>query len=443
MGEISRGNADMWYQTAVLSTRPYRADQSALAQFMLTLRHDLLDHYPSPTGLTATSNNAQVELSWNLSPQTNATGHYVMRQAGAGAVDTAGFVNAPATAFTDTPPSPFTLYKYWVVSAHSNGRYSLPSDTVQQFVAGTVQDGTMLIVNGVDWATYNVEITNLYANHVLQGNRLFRFWDLFTTGNYPAGYAPIGHGTDSLLTAIWSTHTVLWVFNGYNGDELALAAVSPYLDQYLSSGGNLLLVGKDLHSYLPPELSQRAMIGAWLTPVDWTDADTARAEHPSLPDFGKIAGSTMSLCPEFSRFASPLVFPLYRRSFSTAGCIAEAVQESDTSRFNFVLLSVRPYRAEPTAFQAAMDTLLSDFLGRAPAERANGVTLHRQGSNLQLRWPAVSGAISYQITRRPDLSLPTNRATVVATVSGTNWLDPTSIDVAPPKAYYVVFPVFP
>ncbi len=442
MGTISRGYEDMWYQTAALSTRPYRADPAGLEQFMTTLRHDLLGHYPSPTGLAGMANGSQVQLSWDPSPLANVTGYQVMRSA-LGVVDTLAFVNAPSTTYNDTPPQSFTIYSYWITSAHNNGRTSLPSDSVQQLVTGTVGNGTMVIVNGLDWATYTTEATNLYANHVLQGNRPFRFWDLFTTGSYPAGYTPVGHGTDSLLAAIWSTHTVLWAANGFNGDDADLQQMSPYLDQYLSGGGNLLLVGKDLNLYLPSELTARAMITSWLPPTDWTASDTARAEHPALTDFGKITGSTMSFCPEVRSAASPLVYPLCRKSLSTAGWIGLAARESEASPFNFILMSVRPYRAEPTAFGATMDTLLTDFLGQMQAEPVQNVTVMRVGSNLQLRWQSLPGATSYRITRRTDLSLPTNQASVVATVTGTAWTDPTPIGGVPLKGFYTVFPLFP
>ena len=359
-----------------------------------------------------------------------------------GVLDTSGFVNAPGTTFAEIPDNPYAVQNYWIVSAHSNGRYSLPSDTVEGFAPGPVLDGTMLIVNGVDWTTYNAELTAFYENHVPQGNRVFRFWDLFTAANYPAGYAPIGFGTDSLVEALWSTDTVVCMFNGFNGYELDLTEMSPYLDLYMSSGGNLLLVGKDLHDYLPPELTQRAMIESWLTPVDWASMDTARAEHPALYDFGKINGSTMSLCPEFTVTPSPLVFPLFRKSLSTSGYIGVATRETEASQLNLILLSVRPYRAEPIAFGATMDVLLSDFLGRTLAEPVNELTVYRMGSNMQLRWQAVPGAVSYQITRRADFTLPMNQASVAATVINTTWTDPTPVNAGPTRSFYTVFPVF-
>ena len=236
---------------------------------------------------------------------------------------------------------------------------------------------------------------------------------------------------------------MLWVFNGFNGDELDLAAMSPYLDLYLSNGGNLLLVGKDLHDYLPPELEQRATINSWLTPVEWTATDTARAEHPALADFGKITGSTMSLCPEFALAETALSFPLFRKSLSTAGYIGVAARETVNSRLNFVLLSVRPYRAAPAALAATMDTLLSDFLGRTLAEPVNALTALRVGQNLRLLWQSVPGATGYWVSRISNLALPLNRATVVATVFTPAWIDPQDVSALPAQLHYVVFPIFP
>jgi hypothetical protein len=103
-------------------------------------------------------------------------------------------------------------------------------------------DRQLLLVNGVDWATYGTEITTAYQDRSFTGGYPVDFWDVFAapSGGYPTSLpAPLGHGT---LTPEVMAHykTVVWVGNNYNGD-LASWMDSPVYS-YLQAGGNLLLL---------------------------------------------------------------------------------------------------------------------------------------------------------------------------------------------------------
>jgi hypothetical protein len=290
---------------------------------------------------------------------------------------------------------------------------------------------------------YNTELQAFYGNHVIQGTRPFRFWDLFTTANYPAGYTPIGYGIDSLMTALWSSGTTVWLFNNFGGDADDFTAMLPLLNLYLERGGRLIVMGKELDVYLGAELAGRLQISDWTPAVNWLNTDTARAEHPSLVDFGKINASQMTLCPEFTITESPLVKPLFRRNLTYGSLLGVMAKPDTASPFNLVIISTRPYRALGTQFRASMETVLSDFLGYNLSAPVFGLTMQRSGGFCTLRWNPVPGATGYRICKVANLSLPHNPGSIVGTSATTTWTDPSPIPAGTFRSYFVVYPTFP
>lgn len=446
MSALSRASVYDPFNVCVMSLRPYRANETDLRNFMQTTLDNLLDHYPAPTNVQAMiPAPGQIEICWNplIYPTAQEVRILRKRADGTGPIDTVGTVPATETEFIDTPPDPLSAYKYWVFSVHSDGRRSLDSWQVTGFSPTEVADGSLLIINGMDWSVYNTELQPFYANNVIQGSRPFRFWDLFTTNNYPAGYTPIGHGIDSLLPAMWSTRTIVWLFNNFNGDAASFTAMLPMLSLYLDHGGKLIVIGKELNSYLGSDLSNRLQLSAWTPAVTWLNSDTARAEHPSLVDWGKINAAQMSNCPEFNVNATPLVLPLFRRN-TTPGSLLGAMSKPDMgSPYNLAVISTRPYRALAAPFRASMETILSDFLGYSLNPPVFGVSLNRNAGQLTVRWSAVAGATGYRVCKFTDLNQPHNAAAVVAATAATSWVDPSPLPVGNQRVYYVVYPTFP
>ncbi|MBL0062800.1 MAG: hypothetical protein IPP40_15280 [bacterium] len=235
----------------------------------------------------------------------------------------------------------------------------------------------MLIVNGLDWTTYGQSVFDLYNQHVLQGNRPFRFWDLFTTATRPAGYTPVGTGPNGLVDQIWQAGTVIWVFNGFNGDETVFQSLQPNLESYLELGGKLILIGKELNLFLSPTMRARLGVESFGTSLDWAETDSLWAEHPSLATIGKQTGVAMSLCPEFIPRDAPEVYPLYRLAGTDDSYYGVLSSDSIGHPFDALYLSMRPYRANFTNLAAAMDTLLTDFVGHTLSASVQNLSLQQ------------------------------------------------------------------
>jgi len=446
MGGLSRPSTADWFNIAYISTRPYRADPVELRQAMQVIMDDYLEHYYEVEGLeTSVQGPGVVHLAWEEAESPNAVGYWLFRQIADGSqpYDTIAFVAEGTLSYLDTLPSPLSSYKYWIKSLHDDNRFSLPSDTVTGFSPPFVDNGTMLIVNGCDWNTYGQSVYDMYNQHVLQGNRAFRFWDLFTTGTRPPGYTPVGTGLVGLVENIWQSGTVVWVFNGFNGDATIFQAVQPSLVSYLALGGKLVLIGKELNTYLSPDLRLRLGVASFGASADWAETDSLWAEHPSLATIGKQTGVAMSLVPEFVPRSAPEVYPLYRRAGSLSSYYGVLATDTPGVAYDALYLSLRPYRANFTTLAAAMDTLLNDFVGQTMREPVNGVTVFSPAgtNNTILRWQALPGAVSYRVVRRIGNDIPPHAGTVLTSTTATTYTD-TTVLPAGTLVTYTVYPVW-
>ena len=113
----------------------------------------------------------------------------------------------------------------------------------------------ILLVNGVDWASYGTEITTAYADSAFWNDNPITFWDTFAApaGGYPANLpAPLGHG--AVPAGILGQYSsVIWVGNNFNGD-LADWAETP-IESYLGVGGNVLLMSRMGSSFIDASLA--------------------------------------------------------------------------------------------------------------------------------------------------------------------------------------------
>lgn len=445
MGALSRPSLGDWFNVCYLSLRPYRADATELRNFMSVTLDKLLDHYPKVENVTAVPDNpGTIGISWSPSLADNVTTYMLLRQlTSGGAVDTVAVLLDGTYDYMDTVPSPLSTYNYWIVSQHDDGRESLPSDSATGFSPPVVTPGTMLIVNGLDWSVYGTQAFDLYNQHVLQGTRPFLFWDLFTTANYPVGYTPIGTGVNGLVENMWQAGTVIWVFNGFNGDAAVFQAVQPALETYLESGGKLALIGKELSTYLTPSMRARLGVESFGASPDWLDTDSLWALHPSLATIGKQTGQSMSLVPQFIPRNAPEVYPIYRLATNADAYYGVLAAQTVAEPFSSLFLSMRPYRANFTNLAMAMDTLLSDFLGQELAAPVTDltVTYDMASQDNVLRWSAVPGAVGYRIVRRIGQNIPPHAGTVYDYTSTTQYADMSTLP-ANNLVTYTVYPVW-
>jgi hypothetical protein len=247
---------------------------------------------------------------------------------------------------------------------------------VETVVADATFERAVLLVNGIDWATYGSEVTSAYDDEAFSGGYAVDFWDCFAApaGGYPSTLpAPLGHGPVP-AAVLGQYRNVIWVGNHYAGDLVSWED-TPVLS-YLRAGGNLLLMARYGNTFLGDSL--RDYLGVTWTGTNVTLNDCL-ATRPGLVNQSLLA--SQSLCAVFDTvLASPESQLLFRAGsgFSPSrgiGAIrvpaAGAGTRPNGGRFAF--LSGRPYRWNHAQLGANVATLLDDwFLEPASLLAAGG-----------------------------------------------------------------------
>jgi hypothetical protein len=125
-GTVTFGNASARATTATFSTsgsyvlRLTASDGALSANASVTITvNPALQIPPAPTGLTATSGNAQVTLAWNAS--TGATSYAIYRGTSAGGEGATAIATATATSYVNTGLTNGTTYFYKVAAVNAAG----------------------------------------------------------------------------------------------------------------------------------------------------------------------------------------------------------------------------------------------------------------------------------------------------------------------------------
>ncbi len=245
--------------------------------------------------------------------------------------------------------------------------------TLDQVVENPAFDRSVLLVNGVDWATYGSELTSAYTDHAFSGAYAVDFWDAFDApaGGYPGTLpAPLGHG--AVPGAVLARYrNVIWVGNNYAGDLYPWQA-SPILP-YLRAGGNVLLLARQGEVFLGDSLLAYLGVNWAATGVTLPDAS------PTRPGFVAMTRTaTQSTCAVFDTSTTgPGTHTLLRTAsgFSPARGIAAirtpaggAGRRPDGGRVAFV--SGRPYRWTHANLASTVGTILATWV-HEPADLAD------------------------------------------------------------------------
>ena len=248
-----------------------------------------------------------------------------------------------------------------------------PDDWVLKILESPVVDPPLdrhvLLVNGVEWASYGTEITSAYTEHAFSGGYTFDFWDNFSTpsGGYPAVLpVPLGHGAVP-PEVMGRYRVVIWVGNNYNGD-LASWQSSPVLS-YLRAGGNVLLMSRYGDQFLGDSL--RDYLGVNL--ASGTTLNDCVATRPGLATIARLG--TQNTCVVFdtvrTRTDTQLLYKVVTGYTPNRGIgfirqpAAGGTHRADGGRFIF--LSGRPYRWNHANLATNVETMLLHYFGEYAA----------------------------------------------------------------------------
>jgi hypothetical protein len=231
-----------------------------------------------------------------------------------------------------------------------------------------IADRGILVVNGVDWASYAAQATAMYTAHAPWGNRPnVDFWDLFSgdEGYYPPVIDSLGALGTGIIPGDTLGHysTMVMMMNSYSGgsyssDLEVFNSMRPLILSYLQAGGNIVMgtrygqnfidTTSTLYGYTHIRFNE---IGA--NPVGLVAAVDGLVDQPAIASQTLTDLLAIPSNPEVTTLFTVAAFP-----HSVGGVIVEPATGG-----KFAFIAGRCYRFDNAAMAANYDYILSHYMG--------------------------------------------------------------------------------
>jgi hypothetical protein len=372
---------------------------------------------PAIRNFRANSTTNSVTLRWSAANDPQLMGYHIYRKLVLQGDD--GFAKLTAAPIADT--------SYNVTSLTSGQAYAFAITKVINGVESLfgarysiiARNGRprVLVVNGVDWPTYQQEMASMYAALPFNANHVFDTWDVVSSGQgFTNDYAIIGQAPNLTLADFSRYEVVVWVGNNFNGDLDAWYASLPALKTYLNNGGKLLLITRLLYSFLDdddfllnylhlsrPQVQLSISVIQQLTPLRGElGLIRATANNNANSGFSNVA-------------ANEFVEPIYYLNNDRNTTMGIRIRPGANRPYNIVVISGRPYRFELTSLKTNLTTIIRDYfgLGTAVNEPASAPETFALLPNYPNPFaPAIAGEahsigtqIVFQVPRREKVQL--------------------------------------
>ncbi|MDP2362983.1 MAG: PKD domain-containing protein, partial [Ignavibacteria bacterium] len=239
--------------------------------------------------------------------------------------------------------------------------------TLENYIYGLTNASDILIVNGIEYATYPAEMGAFYNSSACFGNHSVDVWDLF--GNQGFNY----NGNPNILKTNFYNRIipnsvlnlydkVIWIGNNYGGD---LTFYNPtQVLEYVQGGGNFLLAARYASNFFDTQLKNYCGINSFTGDQTIT---TVTALDTNLVDMNSVG--TNSLVHLVSFASGSEATPIFDDLVSNTFYAGFRINKQDEG--NFILIAGRPYRFNSTASFANYDFIIDNWMGSAPSEVDN------------------------------------------------------------------------
>ncbi|UCC79821.1 MAG: T9SS type A sorting domain-containing protein [Candidatus Zixiibacteriota bacterium] len=234
----------------------------------------------TPTGLTATAGNSEVELSWDHNPEPDIYGYIIHRSEEQDefiVIDT-----SISNAYIDPDLTNGFEYRYYITALDTFQNISFDSDTVSAFPMG-LDSGILLINSNSDNPHFNLDYDSMAAfyENILENynHTIIDHWITHLTELAPYS------------TTIFARECLL--YNYFNP-----SAYEDVYERYLEAGGNIILAGS---RHLAPVIGYQGLLEFDSLDFQYKYLNLAGIEYPNLINNTEFIGAN-SATPNFDDF---------------------------------------------------------------------------------------------------------------------------------------------
>lgn len=258
---------------------------------------------------------------------------------------------------------------------------------LENYIISLTNASDILVVNGIEYATYPAEMATFYNTSACFGNHTVDIWDVFGdqgfnyTGNSNIQKANLFNR--SIPNSVLNLYNkVIWIGNNYGGD---IAYYNPaQVLEYIQSGRDFLLATRLASNFFDTPLRTYCGISGFTGDQTVTSLN---AMDPGLTNLNSVGTNSLvhlvSLAPNSE---ATLIFDDLVSNTFYAGFRIKKQNEG-----NFIFISGRPYRFNSAESFANYDYIIENWMNSAPVPvELTSFNAKASGGKVQLDWTTAT-----------------------------------------------------
>jgi PKD repeat protein len=285
------------------------------------------------------------------------------------------------------PTFTFTNEGAYSVSLTVGDGISQHTRTLENYIYGLTNSSDILVVNGIEYATYAAEMAAFYNSSACFGNHTVDVWDVFGD----QGFNYLGNPNiqkanlfnRSIPTSVLNLYDkVIWIGNNYGGD---LAYYNPtQVLEYVQAGGNFLLATRLASNFFDTQL--RSYFGISAVTGDQTITNLVALDNNLVNMTSVGANSLVHLVSLAPTSEATLIFDDLVSNTFYAGFRINKLNEG-----NFIFIAGRPYRFNTTESFANYDFIIENWMNSVPVPvELTSFSAKASSGKVQLNWTTAT-----------------------------------------------------
>jgi|WetSurMetagenome_2_1015567.scaffolds.fasta_scaffold04878_3 PKD repeat protein len=258
---------------------------------------------------------------------------------------------------------------------------------LQNYITGLTSASDILVVNGIEYATYPAEMVTFYNTSACFGNHTVDIWDVFGDQGFNYAGNPNIQKTNlfnrSIPNSILNLYDkVIWIGNNYGGD---LTYYNPtQVLEYVHSGRNFLLATRLATNFFDTQL--RNYCGISSITGDQT-ITTLTALDNNLVNMSSVGtNSLVHLVSLAANSEATLIFDDLVTNTFYAGFRINKLNDG-----NFIFISGRPYRFNSAASYANYNYIIDNWMSSSPVPvELTSFSAKASSGKVQLDWTTAT-----------------------------------------------------